>query len=101
MLTVSLKRASHANSQTTSTPTVYERQVLLTNLISYCDKVTHLVDEGKTVDVVYLDIFDTVSHSILMQKLAARGLEGCTVCWVKNCLEGQAQRVVVNGVKSS
>jgi len=27
----------------------------LTNLISLDDQLTHLVDEGKTVDVVYLD----------------------------------------------
>ncbi|KAK4828655.1 hypothetical protein QYF61_000303 [Mycteria americana] len=68
------------------------------------DKVTCLVDEGKAVDVVYLDIskaFDTVSHSILLEKLAAHGLDGCTLCWVKNWLDGRAQRVVVNGVKSS
>ncbi|PKU39982.1 rna-directed dna polymerase from mobile element jockey- hypothetical protein [Limosa lapponica baueri] len=76
----------------------------LTNLISFYDKVTHLVDEGKAVDVVYLDFskaFDTVSHSILLEKLAAHGLDGRTVHWVKNSLEGWAQRVVVNGVKSS
>ncbi|GAB0194988.1 mitochondrial enolase superfamily member 1 [Grus japonensis] len=76
----------------------------LTNLISFYDKVIHLVDEGKAVDVVYLDFskaFDTVSHSILLEKLAAHGLDGCTLRWVKNWLEGQAQRVVVNGVKSS
>ncbi|KAK4830626.1 hypothetical protein QYF61_012451 [Mycteria americana] len=75
----------------------------LTNLISFCDEVTHLVDEGKAVDVVYLDFskaFDTVSHSILLEKLAAYGLGGCTLCWVKNCLDGRAQRVVVNGIKS-
>lgn len=40
----------------------------LTNLISFCDKVTHLVDEGKTVDVAYLDLgkaFDTFpQHSL-------------------------------------
>ncbi|KAK4826389.1 LOW QUALITY PROTEIN: hypothetical protein QYF61_008060, partial [Mycteria americana] len=75
----------------------------LTNLISY-DKVTRLVDEGKAVDVVYLDFskaFDTVSHSILLEKLAAHGLDGCTLHWVKNWLDGRAQRVVVNGVYSS
>ncbi|PKU32962.1 rna-directed dna polymerase from mobile element jockey-like [Limosa lapponica baueri] len=66
--------------------------------------VTHLVDEGKAVDVVYLDFskaIDMVTHSILLEKLAAHGLEGSTLRWVKNWLEGQAQRVVVNGVKSS
>ncbi|KAK4813002.1 hypothetical protein QYF61_004178 [Mycteria americana] len=76
----------------------------LTNLISFYDKVTCLVDEGKAVDVVYLDFskaFDTVSHSILLEKVAAHGLDGCTLCWIKNWLDGRAQRVVVNGVYSS
>ncbi|KAK4829421.1 hypothetical protein QYF61_004296 [Mycteria americana] len=76
----------------------------LTNLISFYDKVTRLVDEGKAVDVVYLDFskaFDTVSHGILLEKLAAHGLDGCTLRWVKNWLDGRAQRVVVNGVYSS
>ncbi|KAK4822092.1 hypothetical protein QYF61_009792 [Mycteria americana] len=75
----------------------------LTNLISFYNKVTCLVDEGKAVDVVYLDFskaFDMVSHSILLEKLAAHGLDRCTLCWVKNWLDGQAQRVVVNGVYS-
>ena len=76
----------------------------LTNLISFYDPVTRLVDEGKAVDVVYLDFskaFDTVSHSILLQKLAVRGLDWNILGWVRNRLEGRAQRVVVNGVKSS
>jgi len=75
----------------------------LTNLISFYDLVTRLVDEGKAVDVVYLDFskaFDTVSHSILLQKLAVRGLDRYTLGWVRNWLEGRAQRVVVNGAKS-
>ncbi|GAB0207255.1 hypothetical protein GRJ2_003191100 [Grus japonensis] len=40
-------------------------------------------------------------ESILLEKLAAHGLDRCTLCWVKNWLDGQAQRVVVNRVKSS
>jgi len=75
----------------------------LTNLISYYDRVTHLTDEGRAVDVVFLDfskVFDTVSHTILMEKLAAHGLDGCRFCWVKKWLDGQTQRVVRNGVKS-
>ncbi|KAK4815761.1 hypothetical protein QYF61_007179 [Mycteria americana] len=74
----------------------------LTNLIFY-DQVTRLVDEGKAVDVSCLDFseaLDAVSHSILLEKLAAHGLGRCTLRWVKNWLDGRAQRVVVHGVKS-
>jgi len=59
----------------------------LTNLISFYDQVTHLVDEVKAVDVVYLDFrkaFDTVPHSILLEKLAAHGLNGSALHWIKN-----------------
>jgi len=70
----------------------------LTNLISFYDEVTHLVD------VYYLNFskaFDTVSYSILLEKLAAHGLDGCTLRWTKNRLDSRAQRVVVNRIKSS
>ena len=61
----------------------------LTNLISFYDKVTRLVDEGKAVDVVYLDFskaFDTVPQNILVEKLAAHGLDGRKLHWVKHWL---------------
>ncbi|PKU36188.1 rna-directed dna polymerase from mobile element jockey-like [Limosa lapponica baueri] len=51
----------------------------LINLISLYDTVICLVDEGKAVDVVYLDgskAVDTISHSILLEKLAACGFGG-------------------------
>ena len=38
---------------------------------------------------------------ILLGKLAARGLDSFTFHWVRNWLEGRAQWVLVNGVKSS
>ncbi|TRZ18473.1 hypothetical protein HGM15179_008623 [Zosterops borbonicus] len=60
--------------------------------------------EGRDVDVVYLDLskaFDSVSHSTLLEKLAAQGLDRSTLCWVRNWLDGRAQRVVVNGAASS
>jgi len=40
----------------------------------------------------------SVSHSFLLAKLAARGLDGYTLHWVKNWLDGWALRVVVNKV---
>jgi len=50
----------------------------LTNLISFYDKVTRLVEESKVVNVGYLNFskaFDTVPHNIRMEKLAAHGLD--------------------------
>ena len=61
-------------------------RLCLTNLIYSYNWVTRLVDEGKAVDAVYLDFskdFNTVSHSILLEKLAACGLDSYTLCWVK------------------
>lgn len=52
--------------------------------------MTHLADEGKVEDVVYVEFskaFDTASHSLL-EKLDAHALDGCTLCWVKNWLDG-------------
>ncbi|KAJ7417986.1 rna-directed dna polymerase from mobile element jockey-like [Willisornis vidua] len=75
----------------------------LTNLVSY-DRVTRLVDDGMAVTLVYLvfsKAFDTISHSILLEKLAAHGVDKCTVLWVKRCLNIHAQRMVMNGVKFS
>jgi len=68
------------------------------------DQVTCLVGEGKAVDFIYLDFskaFDAVSHSILLENLVTYGLDKCTLHWVKNWLDDQAQGAVVNGVKSS
>jgi len=59
----------------------------LVNLISFYDKLVHLVVEGKVVDIVYLDFskaFDTISYSILLEKLAAYELDGFTLHWVKS-----------------
>ncbi|KAK4825812.1 hypothetical protein QYF61_002417 [Mycteria americana] len=81
-------------------------QIILSAIMQHVwdNEVTCLVDEGKAGDVFYLDFskaFDTVSHSILLDKMAAHDLDGHTFYWVKNWLDGWAQRVVVNAVKSS
>ncbi|CAM5073417.1 unnamed protein product [Natator depressus] len=76
----------------------------LTNLIAFYDEITGSVDEGKAVDVLFLDFskaFDTVSHSILVSKLKKYGLDECTIRWVESWLDCRAQRVVINGSMSS
>ncbi|XP_064909576.1 gamma-1-syntrophin isoform X3 [Columba livia] len=76
----------------------------LTNLIAFYENVTRWMNDGRAVDVVYLDFskaFDTVSHSILTAKLRRCGLDSRVVRWVANWLKERSQRVVVNGAESS
>ncbi|GAB0208570.1 mitochondrial enolase superfamily member 1 [Grus japonensis] len=71
----------------------------LTNLIAFYDNVTCSIDVGQAVDIVYLDFskaFDTVLHSLLLEKLMHYGLDKWSMQWVGNWLTGCTQRVVVN-----
>lgn len=45
--------------------------------------------------------FNTVSSAIHLENGTGYGLDRCTLCWVKNCLDGLAQRMVVSGATSS
>lgn len=59
----------------------------LTHPIPFYDQVTHLVDEAKAVVIFCLhfsEAFDTISHSILLEKLAVDSLDGCTAHCMKN-----------------
>jgi len=61
------------------------------------------VEEGKAVDVVFLDFskaFDTVLHSILLDKLSNHDMCRVMAHWMRNWLKGRAQRIVLNGATS-
>ena len=77
-----------------------QRKSCLTNLVEYLDVLTKLVDEGHSVDVVYLDFskaFDKVPHARLLEKLSACGVGGNVLRWIRAWLSGRKQRVVLNG----
>ncbi|CAM5178111.1 unnamed protein product [Eretmochelys imbricata] len=76
----------------------------LTNLIAFYDEITGSVDEGKVVDVLFLDFskaLDMVSHSILASKLKKYGLDEWTIRWIESWIDSRAQRVAINGSMSS
>lgn len=61
-----------------------------------CDSITHSMDEGKAVDITLLDLsksFDSVPHSILLDKLSSCELSRFMPCWAMNRLNGRAQRL--------
>ena len=72
-------------------------------MIAFYEDIAGGIDDGKAVDVVYLDFskaFDTVSHIILTAKLRKCGLDDQVVRWTVNWLKERSQRVAVNGTES-
>ena len=72
----------------------------LTNLLEFHESVCDWVDEGKAVDVVYLDFkkaFDKVPHRRLLAKVRGCGVAGQVANWIGNWLCGRKQRVAVSG----
>ncbi|RMC04337.1 hypothetical protein DUI87_19156 [Hirundo rustica rustica] len=59
------------------------------SLIAFYDETITWMDDGRTVDIVYLDLskaFNTVSHNILIGKLRKCGLDEWTVRWIEKHL---------------
>ena len=67
------------------------------------EKLSKLVDEGHSVDVIYCDFnkcFDVVPHRRLLSKCDGVGIRGKVLRWVEEWLTGRQQRVVLNGQAS-
>ena len=63
-----------------------------------------MVDNGLSVDVVYLDFskaFDKVPIQRLLKKIHGLGIRGRVLAWVEEWLTGRQQWVVINGNASS
>ena len=62
------------------------------------------LDEGRQVDVVFLDFakaFDRVVHDVLLQKLCNFGISGALLNWFQDYVTNREQRVVIDRVNSS
>jgi hypothetical protein len=73
------------------------------NLTVFLDRATKAVDEGKSVDIFYLDFakaFDKVPRRRLIAKLQAKGLRPDVTAWISDWLTGRTQRVTVGGSQS-
>ena len=64
----------------------------------------HLVINNDDVVLVLLDLlsaFDTIDHSVLMDRLYTRfGLRGTALAWIKSYLSNRSQAVVIKDVHS-
>jgi ribonuclease P/MRP protein subunit RPP40 len=72
----------------------------LTNLLDFFEEVTKDLDEGKSMDLIYLDFskaFDKVPYERLFKKLESHGIRGATLRWIKNWLSDRRQRVCIDG----
>ena len=73
-------------------------------LIEVMDEIYENLDNNNHVMGIFLDLqkaFDTVSHSILLDKLYAYGVRGPAHKWIQNYLSNRSQYVTVNGSYSS
>jgi len=67
---------------------------------SFLDQVTGLVDNGCSLDIIYLDLakaFDKVPHQRLLNKLKAYGVHRKLYAWIADWLVGRRQRVCLQG----
>jgi hypothetical protein len=78
------------------------RSVELQLLKCMNDWTFHL-EQGETVDIIYFDIskaFDTVPHSLLLEKLHALDLNSNIISWIRDYLSGRTFQVTINRSKS-
>jgi len=76
----------------------------MSNLLAFLDRISHCVENGDNVDVIYLDFakaFDKVPHHRLKLKLRAHGISGKILNWIQEWLFNRKQRVCLRGYTSS
>jgi len=81
-----------------------KKKSCLTNLLEYLETILTNIDEGDSVDVIYLDFakaFDKVSHKHLPKVLEAHGIKGKILQWIISWSNDRSQRVYYNNKSSA
>lgn len=71
----------------------------MTCLVAFCDGAMAAVDKGQLVSTTWTCArpLTCSQHHILLSKMETDGFEGWTAQRIRNWLDGNSQRVVVNG----
>ena len=81
-----------------------EGESCTSNLLEVLDHVGSLLDDGKQVGMIFIDMckaFDKVNHGCLLQKSYKFGFRGSLLQWFSSYLMGRYQRVTVLGETSA
>ncbi|CAB3985467.1 Hypothetical predicted protein, partial [Paramuricea clavata] len=76
----------------------------VTQLIEVFETIGNLLDRGKQIDVLYLDMskaFDKVSHTRLLLRLRDFGFSGNILKWFQSYLQDRRQQTTILGATSS
>ena len=68
------------------------------------DKISKVFDGKEMTLAIFLDLsktFDSINHSILLQKLSHFGIRGFVLDWFESYLDNRFQKVVCSGVVST
>ena len=75
----------------------------LTQLLEQQEEILKILEEGDTVEVLYLDFskaFDSCDHSIMLKKIRDFGFGGNLLKWLASFLSGRLQAVRIGDILS-